>query len=166
MEGEANLQEVNITDLWNKNLFESIQKLQDFERICRDGAVSITEYLQLSPQRIPEIQYQYLRMMVSEMGILLGNARARLTKEFHLRTKLQLKKMKQTLDLNSSSIFLSSYNQQSNVTQHYLSEDYYTYLQLISTMREGIISELRDILFGVGNEKAEGMEKNKGVLRK
>jgi len=166
MEEKRELQEVNITDLWNKNLFESIQKLQDFERICRDGAVSIVEYLQIPPERMTNIQFQYLRMMVSEMGILLANARARLGREFYIRSRLQLKQIKEKLDLDSGDIFVSSYNQQNHTTQFYLSELYYKYLHLVTTMREGIITELQDILFGIGNKKAEGMEKMTEVLRK
>jgi len=87
---EKELQEVNITALWNKNLFESIQRLQDFERICRDGAVSISEYLNIAPSRMPEIQFQYLKMMISEMGILLGNSKVRISREFFIKAKIQL----------------------------------------------------------------------------
>ncbi|MCK5293669.1 MAG: hypothetical protein KAJ49_03380 [Arcobacteraceae bacterium] len=161
MDEQNQLQEVNITSLWNKNLFESLQRLQDFERICRDGAVSITEYLQVSPQRIPELQFQYLKMMVSELGILLGNARARISKTFFLRAKIQLKQMKQTIDLNPQSIFIPSVNQQTHQTNYHLSEEFYTFLSLITQLREGIVTELGDILYGKAEEKVEGMDKSK-----
>lgn len=162
---EKNLQEVNITALWNQNLYESIQRLQDFERICRDGGVSIGEYLNLSPSRLPEIQFQYLKMMVSELGILLGNARARLSKEFSLRSRIQLRKIKNVIDLNPEVIFFSSVNQQSHSSQSYLSEEFYTYLSDLTVIREGIIKELQDILFGTQQEKASGMEKTDEVIR-
>lgn len=156
---EGNLQEVNITSLWNKNLFESLQRLQDFERICRDGAVSIVEYLNITPQRMPEIQFQYLKMMVTEIGILLGNARARITKGFFLKAKVQLKQIKNIVDLDPQRIFIPSVNQQNHTTTFYLSEEFYTFLTLLTQIREGIVTELGDILYGKGEVKVEGMDK-------
>ena len=165
MEEVGKLQEVNITALWNNNIYESIQRLQDFERICRDGAVSITEYLNIAPNRMPEIQFQYLKMMASEIGILLGNARARINAMFYLKSKVKLKTIKNVLDLDPQRIFLSSYNQQSNNTQNFLSEEFYGFLADITGIREGIVVELQDILFGVATEKALGMEKTTEVVR-
>jgi len=159
MEEQNQFQEINITDLWHKNLYESIQRLQDFERICRDGAVSIMEYLNITPDRMTEIQFQYLRMMVSEMGILLGNARARVGKQFFLRAKIQLKQMKGTLDMNPEDIFIPSINQQTHQTTYYLSEEFYTFLSNITQLREEIVAELGDILYGKTTEKVEGMDK-------
>lgn len=160
---ENQYQEVNITDVWHKNLFESIQRLQDFERICRDGAVSITEYLNIPPQRMPEIQFQYLKMMISEMGILLGNARARITKEFFLKTKVRLKQMKGTIDLDPQSIFIPSMNQQNHQTTYALSELFYDFLTCITQLREGIVTELGDILYGKSEEKVSAMDKSRVV---
>jgi len=159
MEEQNQFQEINITDLWHKNLYESIQRLQDFERICRDGAVSIMEYLNITSDRMTEIQFQYLRMMVSEMGILLGNARARIGKPFFLRAKIQLKQMKGTLDMNPEDIFIPSINQQTHQTTYYLSEEFYTFLSNITQLREEIVAELGDILYGKTTEKVEGMDK-------
>lgn len=159
------LQEVNITALWNNNIFESIQRLQDFERICRDGAVSITEYLNIAPARMPEIQFQYLRMMVSELGILLGNARARISKGFFLKSRIQLKHIKNIIDLDPKQIFQSSLNQQNHSTQNFLSEAFYKFLSDLSMIREGIVVELQDILYGITTPKASGMEKQQAVIR-
>lgn len=165
MTEENELQEINITDLWNKNLFDSLQRLQDFERICRDGAVSIGEYLNISPQRLPEIQFQYLKMMVSELGILLGNAKARIGKTFFLKAKVQLRSMKKIVDMEPQLLLVSSTNQQTHATQNYLSNNFYSFLFNLTQIREGIIDELRDILFGSQTEKASGMDKKQGLIR-
>lgn len=158
---ENNFQEINITSLWHKNLFESLQKLQDYERICRDGAVSYAEYLQLPPARIPEIQYQHLKMMASETGILIGNAKAKLSKEFYIKATIQIKIMKQTFDLNPTSIFIPSINQQSNFTTFHLSEQYYEFLNKLGQLREELVRELADILYGKAEEKISSMDKSR-----
>lgn len=158
-------QEVNITDLWNKNLYESLQKLQDFERIIRDGGTSITEYLQIPQDRIPEIQFQHLRMMISEMGILLANSKARIKKTFFLKAKVQLKQMKKTTDLNPQEIFIPILNQQNHSTNYYLSDTFYNFVSILTQMREEIVTELSDILFGKPTDKVEGMDKRIPLLR-
>jgi hypothetical protein len=165
MDEQNQYQEVNITDLWNKNLYESLQKLQDFERIIRDGSTSISEYLQISPDRIPEIQFQHLRMMVSEMGILLANSKARIQKSFSLKAKVQLKQIKKTLDLSPQDIFIPTLNQQNHTTTYYLSETFYNFIAILTQMREEIVMELADILFGKPTEKMEGMDKSVSLLR-
>jgi hypothetical protein len=165
MDENNKLQEVNITDLWNKNLYASLEKLQDFERIIRDGSVSISEYLQIPQDRVPEIQYQHLRMMISEMGILLANAKARISKIFFLKAKVYLKQMKKTIDLNPQEIFIPILNQQNHTTNFYLSETFYTFLHILSQMREEIVTELSDILFGKPTEKVGGMDKSIPLLR-
>jgi len=159
MDENNQLQEVNITSLWNKNLYTSLERLQDFERICRDGAVSIVEYLNISPQRMPELQFQYLKMIVTEVSILLGNARARITKAFFLKAKIQLKQIKNVVDFNPQRIYIPSHNQQNHQTSYYLSEEFYDFLALLTQIREGIVTELGDILYGKGEVKVEGMDK-------
>lgn len=159
------LQEVNIISLWNKNLLDSLLKLQDFERIIRDGAVSIIEYLQLNQDRIPEIQFQHLRMMISEMGILLSNIKKRTDKNFFLKAKVQLKQMKKTMDIFPQDIFIPVLNQQNHTTNYYLSETFYNYLAVLTQMREEIVTELADILFGKPMEKVGGMDKRIPLLR-
>lgn len=163
MEEESKLQEINISALWNQNIYESLQRLQDFERICRDGAVSITEYLNVPPQRMPEIQFQYLKMMITELGILLANAKVRIGKLFFLKARVQIKQMKNIIDLDPQQIFISSMNQQSHVTQYNLSEDFFIFLDNITQIREGIVTELGDILFGKMEEKVSAMDKSKVV---
>ena len=165
MEEDKKFQEVNIIGLWNQNIYDSIQKLQDFERICRDGAVSIMEYLNVAPQRKSEIQFQYLRMIVSETGILLGNARARIDKTFFLKSKIQLRKIKNVIDYEPDKLIHSTHNQQSHTSEHYLTEEFYEYLYKTTLIREGIIHELQDILFGVKEGKMTGMEKTQEVIR-
>jgi hypothetical protein len=166
MDDETNqFQEVNITSLWNKNLLESLLKLQDFERIIRDGSTSITEYLQISQDRVPEIQFQHLRMMISEMGILLSNIKRRINKAFFLKAKVQLKQMKKVIDLDPQDIFIPLLNQQNHTTNYYLSETFYNYLAVLTQMREEIVSELADILFGKPMEKMGGMDKSVSLLR-
>ena len=159
MDEEKQLQEINITGLWHKNLYDSLERLQDFERIVRDGAVSITEYLNISPQRMPEIQFQYLKMIVTEIGILLANAKAKLQKGFFLKSKLKIRYLKEQLDFHQEEIFVPQINQQHHQTTFYLSEKFYVILDTVSQMKEEIIKELADILYGKGEVKEEGMDK-------
>lgn len=157
---EQTFQEINITALWHKNLYNSLEKLQDFERICREGATSIMEWLQIPRERLAEIKFQYLKMMITEMGILLANAKAKLDKKFFINSILKLGNMKNLVDLNSHEIFISSLDQRNNITINYLSEEYFDILIQLGKMREMIINELSEVLYGKPEKKMEGMDKN------
>lgn len=163
MAEENNFQETNISGLWLKNLFESLEKLQDYERICREGALSLMEFLQIPQSKMAEVQFQNLKMMITETGILLVNAKPRLRKEFILQAQLKLKQMKELVDLNSDAIFISSINQQSNLVVHNLSGNYFKLLMELTKIRGEIVNELADILYGKGEEKVSSMDKNSPI---
>jgi len=154
-------QEINITGLWLKNLFDSLEKLQDFERICREGALSLMEYLQIPESKRAEVQFQNLKMMITETGILLVNAKAKLDKTFYLQSQLKIRQMKELVDLNHDKIFIPFINQQSGTMVHNLSEGYFKILMELTQIRGEIVKELSDILYGKGEEKVSSMDKNR-----
>ena len=63
-------------------------------------------------------------------------------------------------------VIISSTNQQNHSNQQHLSEQYFSYLQDLSSLREAIVTELQDILFGTQTPKSSGMEKQEEVTRK
>ena len=159
------LQDVNITSIWHKNLYDSLTKLQDLERICRDGCVSITEYLQLPASRIPEMQFQHLKMMVTEMNILINNVQIKLSKEFIIASNVKLTDMKSVIDTSPHSIFIPTINQQLNQTTFSLSHSYWLMLNDLTDIRTQIIRELADVLYGKGEEKSVAMNKSTTLVR-
>jgi hypothetical protein len=160
---EKSLQEINFSSLWMKNLNESFLRLQNFERNCRDGCVDILDYLEQNPQRLAELQFQYLRMSVTELGIILGNTKPKLSRAKFLHARVHLRQMKTAIDLHPEKIFIPTYNQLSNTTTYILSDTYWDFLDEISKIREWIIQELSDMIYGKGEAKSAVMDKSKSL---
>jgi len=162
-QGDQEYQEVNITSLWLKNLFDNFARLENYERNCRDGCVEIMDYIEQNPQRLPEIQFQYLRMAITTLGIILGNTKPKLDKKFFLHARVHLKQMKNAVDTNPEKIFVPMFNQLNNSTTYVLSDEYWSMLDEISRIREKIIMELSGILYGKGEAKLDSMDKTKSL---
>ena len=146
--GDENLLDINITGLWHKNLYTSLERLQDLERICRDGGVDIVEYLQVDPRRLPEIKFVHLKMMVTEIGILITNARKKIDEKFYTNAKKHLKKIKTIVDLNPTLVFTRVRDEGRHTVIRELSPLYYEILGVLSKIRGKLVTQLSDVLYG------------------
>lgn len=155
----SEIQEGNITSLWYKDIYESLRKIQDYERICKDGAVGIIEYLQVEPHRVAEIQHQMLRSIVTELNILLGNVKILLPEHFFIITMSKIKIIIHNLDYNPQMFLSAMVNQQNHTTQYQITFAYIETLRTISKIREELVVNLTNILFGRATEKGSGMDK-------
>jgi hypothetical protein len=153
------VQDGNITGLWHKDIYDSIRKIQDYERICRDGAVGIMEYLQVPHDRLAEMQFQFLRTMATELNILMGNVKVLLSEHFFIMTTSKIKTILHNIDRTPMMFISVTVNQQSHTTSAHITENYILTLREISRIREELVVHLTSILFGKPNEKASGMDK-------
>lgn len=161
MEQDQKFQEVNITDLWHRNLYASLSTLQDLEKNCRDGAQRLVDFLNIPVEKMPEIQFQNLKMMVTEMGILLANSRKKIDRKFYINSTIALKSIKEKIDLHPEAIHISFVDQSTKTVAFKLSPEYYIILNKMTLMRENIVSELADVLFGKASELPDGLDKSK-----
>lgn len=162
-QGDQEYQDINFSTLWLKNLFDSFTRLQIYERNCRDGCTDIMEYLEQNPSRLSELQFQYLRQAVTEIGIILGNTKPKLDRKFFLHARVHIKQMKNAIDMNPEKVFVPMFNQLNNSTTYVLSEEYWDMLDEISRIREKIIMELSGMIYGVGETKIDSMDKAKSI---
>lgn len=162
---EDTFEEFNITNSWLKNIFESLKRFEELEKICRDGGDNIIEYLNLDPSRLPNIQFQHLRMMITEADILLNNVRPRIRKEFFQQSKIKIREIKEIVDVNSNAV-LKFHSDQRNHTEWYnLTNLFYVIIDELSEIRAMIVLELsrQGILFAKTIEKSSSLDKDKKV---
>jgi hypothetical protein len=81
----------NINETWLLNIYENIKKIENYERLAREGCTSVMEYVQM-PIRDREInagliQYKNLKILLTEFILLLADLtptiRKDKIKEFH-----------------------------------------------------------------------------------
>jgi hypothetical protein len=167
---QKSIQEVNITSLWYKDIYEGLKKVQDYERISRDGSDSIIEYVQVPRERLAEIQFQFMRMMITELDMLLGNTKILLPVNFYILTSAHIKALLHDVEFNPMIFISTSINQQNHTTNYFVTETYWDTLNQISKIRKELVSNLTPILYGTPPEKGSGMDKmsvaeNKELIR-
>jgi molecular chaperone DnaK (HSP70) len=153
MEDNQNDMSINVTELWHKQLFMSLMKIQEYERIARDGASSIEAIFQINRNDIPYVQYQYLRMIITEMDILLSNTKKKLSDKFFEDSTKEIKHAEDILDRFPKSVLAEKYDNVQQSRKYHLTPLYFKMLNTLKDMREGIVQELSDILYGSEGQK-------------
>jgi len=160
---QEDLKELNITNAWHKNIFDSIIELQKLEKICRDGAVDLITYLQTPQTNISLIQFQSIKQMVTEINILLTNSGEKLTKKLLLKSKLSLWKTKNKIYFGKEKIIKTTSNI-NHIKLFTLTGEYYQILEDLCNIKEQVIVELTPTLFGVEGKKHNQLNKSKSII--
>jgi hypothetical protein len=92
---------------------------------------------------------------------VLGNSRAKLDKEFHLKSAIQLTSIQDEIDRTPEQFTWTQHNEVSHEEKTYLTGEYFDCLNTLSKIRAECVWRLKDTLFGEIKEKAIGMDKNK-----
>ncbi len=74
----------NISDKWMNSIYDSLQRLEEYERMAREGFKGLMEYVQsigTLNKNIEIIMFQNLKFLVSEMKILIPKAKFHLKEE-------------------------------------------------------------------------------------
>lgn len=166
MEENKEFETTNISTLWNKNIFENVKNLEEMERLAREGCQSILQFIQMDPNTIhlilPEIQYKNLKMMVSEIGLLLSDLSPVVDETFYKEIELELAKYK--IQILTKKFFIVDIKEQLKVTKKpkilnkYLTNEFYNLLEKVSDLKVKIIKKIAPILFVEKKEK-DGEEK-------
>jgi hypothetical protein len=147
----------NVVELWNKNLFSSLMKIQEYERIARDGASSIQGLFEINPRDIPYVQFNLLKQIITEMDIFLSNVQVKVNKEFYNKSKAELKIVKEIVDLHPDYILQTKFDQVSQSRTYIIkAKNFYRILETIRTLKEDLVVNLSDILYGFDpNDKSK-----------
>lgn len=151
--GNERFETTNVSTLWDKNIFENIENLEKMERLAREGCQSIIEYIDYPINSIhlilPNIQYKNLKMMVSEIGLLLSDLSPIITEEFYDEIMEENNKYKIVM-LNRNLFIKESYNKlhkNPKLVECRLRPAFYETLENVSKLKVKIIKKIAPILF-------------------
>ena len=71
------LNSANINEKWLVNIYENIKKLEDYERLVREGCSSLLDYVKIPLNNRSSVigltQFKNLRFMITEFKLLLAD---------------------------------------------------------------------------------------------
>jgi len=77
--------ELTISSRWIENLFDSLMKLESYERLLKEGCEGILEYVTNPNLSKADIQNKTYKLFISELEIILENIREMIPKENFLQ---------------------------------------------------------------------------------
>lgn len=67
----------NINEKWLNNIYENIKKIEEYERLVREGCSSLLDYVQIPLHNRPMVigltQFKNLRFIITEFSLLLAD---------------------------------------------------------------------------------------------
>ena len=150
MEALQSFETTNFNAKWLDNLFQNIVKLEEFERLARNGVASTQEYITLLSNNsietvklmIVEIQYKNLANMVGEIITTLAEIEEIMKKEDLEQLKYKATIINRSIKIRSLFIEDAYSFTQNKVLSSKLTDQYYQALNEVCEMRREILRSL------------------------
>lgn len=162
MEDKAGESLKNISGKWMDSIYDSLERLETYERTAREGFKSLTDWIQSQYDQTPKmvaknlqlIKYQNLRYMISELKILIPKAK------FHFEDK-EFKLLKTTIKMFESFLrenLVIEDGRRSNLTSRsksdtrgnvnfYLEDGFEILFEMVIEIKDKILDDLDNIVF-------------------
>lgn len=151
----------NINALWLQNIYENIKNLENIERLAREGCSSVMEYMNIPyehrPLIIGDVQFKNLKLMVTEIHLLLIDLTPILSRERLSYYNDALNKTGQVL--KRRELFLEEPKGTNRVVKYSRTTEFFQEtLDFLSRVKTEIIRDISHILY-VKSERKEGFNR-------
>lgn len=150
MEDYISSETSNINEKWLQNIYENIQKLEENERIIREGCSSVLDFVQI-PLNNREIiigltQYKTLKFFLTEFNLLLADLTPILKDDEAKDFEKVLKEMNNIINLEK--LFLDNrYDIKNNLTSCKPTQFFYSTLDILHTLKVDLFKKIKHILY-------------------
>ena len=154
---EENFESTNIHLDWLNNIYKQLMRIQEFEKISREGCSSLIEYLQIPFEyqgiMIPDAMYKNMRFFALELDILIDNIIPDLNKEDgNNKSDDYYKRLKPVLDnIDKRHLFIRERRINNQIIQLILLPFFYTTINHLMEIKSNIIKDIGHILY-INNE--------------
>ena len=145
---EEEYQSSNIHEKWLESLFEQIKNIQAMQRIAREGATNLMEYMQIpmemQPILLADIEYKNLRFLVLEMDLLVSN----LSNVLKEKTQVFHDKINKVIDIiDNRELFIKDRFRNGQLMSREAMPLFYETINYIFTINAQIIADISHILY-------------------
>lgn len=144
MDEGANTQKT-ITDKWLDNLYESLMRLEQYEKLAREGCESLMEYVQNPNLDLALIQNKNLGLFITEFEITLNNGKKVIDKKEYLNMTLGIRRILKK-ELEVKGFLTEERDLVMHTTKNVLKPSFYIVLREISALRRDLVGSLWFIL--------------------
>lgn len=147
---EDYINSANINERWLQNIYENIKKLEDYERLVREGCASLLDYLQIPLAQRPLIigltQFKNLKFFLTEFRLLLAD----LTPILDSGKANEYENAISTIDkaLEAKGLFLkNNYNANLQLIETKPTEFFYTTIDTLHKLKVDLFKDIKHILY-------------------
>lgn len=159
------IESANINLKWIENIYDNIKKIEEYERLAREGCSSILEYVQYPVRNrnvfLCDIQYKNLRMLLNEFILIIPDIVPVIGDVESQKFMDVLNRIKDVID--KRELFIEEYK--SNVTKTIddakMTMLFSKSLDALSTCRIELIKLVKHILYM--EESNHGRSRSKGT---
>jgi len=131
----------NFSDKWMDHLFEVMMRIEDYERLARNGCSTLIDYVQNQNLDLAIIQEKNYQLFMTECSILMGDVKNFIDKKDYLELFLRFKEIKDKE--NSINGFLEMRQDHiANTSESYLKREFYQIIDLLSDFRNALVRSL------------------------
>jgi hypothetical protein len=134
-----------ITDRWLDNLFESLMRLEQYERLAREGCVSLLEYVQNPNIDLALIQNKNYGLFMTEFNITLRSGKRLIEKNTYLDLLLEYKTILK-IELNTKGFLSEEIDEISHTRKNTLKPSFYKIQNKLSSLRARLVDSLWFVL--------------------
>lgn len=146
----------NITDKWLDNIFESLMRLQGYERMLKEGCGSVLEYVQNPEINLADIQYKNYTLFMTEVEIILGDTRHLIDKQKFLNLSILFKVIKE-IENEAEGFIYTQYDMVNHTEWRELKPDFELVKPKVSQIRSMLVSALWKLLSPSARENMGGL---------
>lgn len=151
MDESYGVQSANINSLWLQNIYENIKKLEEHERIAREGCDNLMEYLGIPADKrdliLGDTQYKNIKFMVTELHLLLGDLTPILDETKVKGYKENLNKIEEVISYRKYFVKEPYSSTRGIIISSKPTPFFFETLRFLSDMKIEIIKDIKHILY-------------------
>jgi hypothetical protein len=147
---EELMQSANINKKWLDNIYENIKRIEESQRLAREGCKDLYEYYNVPERKrqiiLGDIQYKNLRFIISEFYLLLDD----LTPILDEKKEQSFRKILKELEFhvqNRKSLIKDSFNSSRMLIQSRTTENFWEVMEAVSILKTELFKEIKHILY-------------------
>jgi len=129
------------SDKWLENIFQVLMRLEDYERLSKNGCVTIMDYVQNTNLDLAVVQEKNYDLFMTEVEIVLNDTKPFIDKKTYLSLFLTFKNIK-SKEIEVDGFLAVHRDEVRGLQENYLKKEFYYILPLLTDLRGKLVVAL------------------------